>query len=139
MEIPKDAYRFVRRKMIEAGYHHAIHQEREDCSCVGFGDGDFLYSNDHCPKCGGTGKILNEKAEVIDMNGIAVQAEDKEETTEHQVMRALVDWINENEHCCPGCVKDVSGDPIKHHEADCPVIKALLLTGDWNWDEEFEL
>ncbi len=28
-----------------------------DCSCVGFGDGDYLYSDDNCPRCEGTGRV----------------------------------------------------------------------------------
>jgi hypothetical protein len=63
------------------------------------------------------------------------------ETTEHQVMRALVDWINENEHQCPGCHNDVSADKVNLHRIGCPVLTVLLLaTGpDVVLQREFEL
>lgn len=63
------------------------------------------------------------------------------ETTEHQVMRAMVDWINENEHGCPGCGKDVSGDKINDHSLNCPVLYVLLRATEEDvvLNEEFEL
>ncbi len=35
--------------------------EAIDCECVAIGEGDFLYSDDDCIKCGGKGWVVKKQ------------------------------------------------------------------------------